>query len=81
MFPASAPLDDDVDFTFLAKHFEIAGGDIRNVALDAAFLAAQNGRVVTMHHLVSAMARQVRKQGRTPSAADFKHYFSLITRE
>lgn len=81
MFPANAPLGADVDFAFLAREFEIAGGDIRNVALDAAFLAAQNGRVVTMRHLIAAMARQVRKQGRTPSAADFKQYFSLITRD
>jgi hypothetical protein len=81
MFPPAAPLSDDVDFPFLAKQFEIAGGDIRNVALDAAFLAAQNGRVVTMQHMITAMARQVRKQGRTPSPTDFKHYFALIPRE
>lgn len=81
MFPAQAPLAADVDFPFFARHFETAGGDIRNVALDAAFLAAQNGRVVTMEHLVNAMARQLRKQGRTPSATDFKHHFALIARD
>ena len=48
MFPAEVPLADDVDFGFLAKQFHLAGGDIRNVALDAAFLAAGDGQVVTM---------------------------------
>ncbi len=79
MFPSRTPLADDIDFTFLSRHFAIAGGDIKNVALDAAFLAAQNGRVITMHHLVKAMARQMVKQGRSPSPTDFKHYFSLVS--
>src|SRR5207247_3550401 len=78
MFPPAAPLAPDVDFPFLAKQFPLAGGDIRNVALDAAFLAAQDGRVVTMRHLVTALARQLVKQGRVPSATEFKQYQSLI---
>ena len=48
---------------FLAKQFPLAGGDIKNVALDAAFLAAQDGRVITMKQLVQALARQMMKQG------------------
>ena len=78
MFPTETPLGEDVDLAFLAQHFPLSGGDIRNVALDAAFLAAQNGRVVCMPHLVRAMARQITKQGRVPAAADFKHYYALI---
>ena len=79
MFPPEAPLGDDVDFRFLAKQFNLAGGDIKNVALDAAFLAAQEGRIVTMKQLINAMARQMAKQGRMPSAAEFKQYHALIT--
>ena len=78
MFPASAPLGPCVDFKFLARQFHLAGGDIRNVALDAAFLAAQDGRVITMRQLVQAMARQTVKQGKAPSATDFKQYHALI---
>src|SRR5262249_13768281 len=44
LFPADAPVADDVDFVFLAKQFNLAGGEIRNVALDAAFRAAENGQ-------------------------------------
>jgi SpoVK/Ycf46/Vps4 family AAA+-type ATPase len=78
MFPPEVPLGNDVDFQFLAKQFPIAGGDIRNVALDAAFLAAQDGRVVTMRELAKALARQMIKQGKVPSTTDFKQYHALI---
>jgi hypothetical protein len=78
MFPAQVPLGADVNFKFVATHFPIAGGDIRNVALDAAFLAAQNGQLVTMKQLVQALARQMLKQGRLPSPADFKQYYELV---
>jgi SpoVK/Ycf46/Vps4 family AAA+-type ATPase len=81
MIPACAPLGEDVDFRFLAGQFPLSGGEIRNVSLEAAFLAAQDGRVIRMHHLVQAMARQVLKQGGLPSAADFKQFYALIGRE
>jgi SpoVK/Ycf46/Vps4 family AAA+-type ATPase len=79
MFPAAVPLGKDVDFQFLARQFSIAGGDIRNVALEAAFLAAQDGKLVTMKQLAKALARQMMKQGKVPSATDFKQYHDLIS--
>jgi MoxR-like ATPase len=81
MFPAEAPVGGDVDFGFLGKQFEIAGGDIRNVALDAAFLAVQNGRVFTMQHLANALARQMQKQRMVVSPTDFKQYYGLVVQE
>ncbi|HEX2093053.1 MAG TPA: ATP-binding protein [Longimicrobiaceae bacterium] len=78
MFPTGIPLDGAVDFRFLAKQFALSGGDIRNVALEAAFLAAQDGRVVNMRHLVNAVARQMLKQGKIPSATDFRQYHALL---
>jgi hypothetical protein len=80
MFPVRAPVDADVDFEFIAKQFPMSGGDIRNVVLDAAFLAVQNGKSVKMRHLMQAIARQMVKHGRIPSPADFKQYHSLIDR-
>ena len=72
MFPPEVPLGADVNFQFLAKQFPLAGGDIRNVALDAAFLAAQDGKVITMKQLVKAMARQMTKQGQDSVADGFQ---------
>ena len=71
MFPASAPLSDDIDFSFLAKQFNLAGGDIKNVAVSAAFTAAENGQVITMHELMQAMGRQMIRQGKVPSPAGY----------
>jgi SpoVK/Ycf46/Vps4 family AAA+-type ATPase len=78
IYPDATPLADDVDFAFLARQFAIAGGDIRNVALGAAFLAASAGRAISMRDLVRAMARQMTKQGRSPSIVDFREYLPLL---
>jgi SpoVK/Ycf46/Vps4 family AAA+-type ATPase len=75
------PLDDDLDLAFLARQFPIAGGEIANVALSAAFLAAQDGGRIAMEHLVRAMARQVLKSGRLVSPSDFKQYYATVAVE
>jgi AAA+ superfamily predicted ATPase len=78
MFPAAAPLSGDVDFAFLARQFALSGGHIRNVALDAAFLAAQAELPIDMAQIVQALARQYAKQGRIPSPGEFGPYYALI---
>jgi AAA+ superfamily predicted ATPase len=78
MFPPRSPLGEDVDFAFLARHFDLAGGDIRNVVLDAAFLAARDGGVIGMSAIVEALARQLAKQGKTPTGTDFRQYQRLL---
>jgi hypothetical protein len=52
IFPAATPTD-GVNFTRLAQ-LSITGGNIRNIALHAAFLAADAGEPVTMTHLAHA---------------------------
>ena len=79
MFPSAAPLSDDVDFTFLGRQFELAGGDIRNIVLDTAYRAAQDESAITLGHLLRAVARQYAKRGKVPTTADFReHYFLLF---
>jgi hypothetical protein len=78
IFPEQTPLDPAVDFLFLAGQFQLTGGDIRNVALEAAFLAAQDGGVITMRELTSALSRQLLKQGKAPSLADFRQYYAFL---
>jgi hypothetical protein len=79
MFPPEAPLAPDVDFDFLGEQFSIAGGDIRNVALSAAFVAAQNGGIIKMKEVVQALARQLLKQGKVPAASEFKQYHPWLS--
>jgi AAA+ superfamily predicted ATPase len=77
-FPAGAPLDDDIDFAFLARQFDLAGGNIRNVALAAAFLAAEQGGRIRMEHLVLSVGRELQKVGKLPSQTEFRQYYELI---
>lgn len=77
-FPPAAPMHPEVDFAFLGRQFNFAGGDIRAAALDAAFLAAGNGGAVTMPIVVRAVARQMLKQGKVPATADFQPYQALL---
>jgi hypothetical protein len=63
-FPDEAPLSPDIDLDYLARELEIAGGGIRNIVLNAAFLTASDGRVMEMDHLLHAARREYEKMGR-----------------
>jgi SpoVK/Ycf46/Vps4 family AAA+-type ATPase len=63
-FPAETPVASDVDFAFLSKSLPITGGNIRNIVLNAAFLAAENGGTVGMRHLLHASRREYEKIGK-----------------
>jgi AAA+ superfamily predicted ATPase len=54
MLPASAPVDASIDFRGLARRFELTGGYIRNAALRAAFLAADDDVAIAQAHLEHA---------------------------
>jgi hypothetical protein len=81
MFPAQTPLAGDIDFAFLAEQFDLTGGDIQNVALDAAFLAADNGRTLDMEVMISALSRHLIKKGKVPAPVDFKQYHSVLSKQ
>jgi SpoVK/Ycf46/Vps4 family AAA+-type ATPase len=54
----------DLGLEQLADAFELAGGDIRNATLAAAFLAAAEGTTIHQAHLRRAVKRELRKAGR-----------------
>jgi SpoVK/Ycf46/Vps4 family AAA+-type ATPase len=70
LFPSTVPRTDDLDFALLAHRFKLAGGSIRNVIVNAAFLAAAEGEPVAMRHLLHATRRELQKMGRLVSEAD-----------
>lgn len=78
VFPPQAPLDDDVNLEFLAKQFKVAGGNIRNIALLAAYLAAEDGHVIGMNQIVRAMKREYQKLGKLITESEFGRYLSLV---
>jgi len=65
VFPPEAPLGEDVDCGCLAREIKLAGGNIKNIALAAAFYAAAEGGRIRMPHLVQAARREHQKLGRT----------------
>jgi AAA+ superfamily predicted ATPase len=79
MFPHEAPVAQDVDFAFLARQFDLSGGNIRNVVTAAAFLAAEQRQAITMKHLVHATGREYQKLGKLPSRTDFGDHFSVLS--
>lgn len=71
IFPEQAPLAPDVDRVELARRYRVTGGHIRNIALGAAFLAAEDGQVIRMSHLLQAARREFQKMGKIVSEGDF----------
>jgi hypothetical protein len=72
------PRADGVDLAFCAQAFDLAGGNIRNVALAAAYLAAAEDRPVATPDLIRATEREYRKLGRLCVESDFGPYFPLV---
>ena len=68
VFPAHTPLD-HVDPERLAR-LNVAGGNIRNIALNAAFLAADSGDAVSMQHLLQAARGEYMKLEQSLSEAE-----------
>jgi AAA+ superfamily predicted ATPase len=78
IFPQEAPLAEDLDLKFMARQFKVTGGNIKNIALGAAFLAAGDGATIKMEHLIRATKREYQKIGRLCTEVDFAKYFDLV---
>jgi SpoVK/Ycf46/Vps4 family AAA+-type ATPase len=61
-FPPDTPVD-NVDFQKLSR-LNVAGGGVRNISLNAAFLAAEAGEKLAMRHLLAAAHADRAKQDR-----------------
>ena len=70
IWPAELPLASDVNLQALAQRFKLSGGNIKNIALAAAFFAAEDGGQVSMAHLLQATRREYQKMGKTLSEAE-----------
>ena len=70
VFPAETPTK-DLDFGRLAR-LNLSGGSIQNIALNAAFAAAQSGGEVTMELVLGAARDEFNKLDRTANEAEFR---------
>ena len=78
VFPENAPLDIDLDYVFLARQFELTGSSIKNAAVNAAFLAASQGKPISMEQIIPSVKGEIEKSGRIVNISDFGRYGYLI---
>jgi len=71
IWPDSAPYTLEPALDVIAQRFEITGGNIRNIALAAAFLAAEDAGSITTKHLRHALRREYQKLGKIMTDKDF----------
>lgn len=79
LFPEMAPLDEEMDFDFLSKKFKLAGGNIKNIIVNAAFLAADDSGIIAMEHIIMATKREYQKIGRICTPSDFGKYYEIVS--
>ena len=78
---AQIPTDADVDLDFLADAFELSGGNIRSIAITAAYLAAERRSSLSMGDLVRAVHREYRKLGRLSVRSEFGSWYDALEEE
>ncbi len=78
IWPRQVIVDKTVDPDFLSRQFELSGGQIRNVALRSAYLAAQEGESIALKHVLRAIQREFQKQGRIILSDEFAPYQQLV---
>lgn len=78
MLDTDAPISEDVNFDFLADNFRMAGGNIKNCVIHAAFLAAAENVPINMRHLVTSVVTEQRKNGAVVLKEDLKEYADMV---
>lgn len=76
--PPEAPVDDDVDWKFLAEKFELSGGYIKNIVLAASFMAAQEGTKIGMRHFLNAAVNELKKNEIVVVRESLQEYADLL---
>jgi SpoVK/Ycf46/Vps4 family AAA+-type ATPase len=77
IWPERVPLADEVNLDFFARQFNLSGGNVKNIALAATFLAAEEDCPVGMSHLFHATQREYQKLGKALS--EFELYGACDT--
>ncbi len=76
--PEGAPRDPDLDLSYLAQRFSLAGGSIINASINACVVAASKGEDVAMRHVVFAVARELYKMGKQINRVHFGEYYDDV---
>ncbi len=72
------PRDPNLDLDFLARAFKLSGGAIRNIAVAAAYAAAEEQRAMSMADLIRATQREYLKMGLLTVESEFGPYYHFL---
>jgi hypothetical protein len=74
---------DDLQLRKLAARFEISGGNIRNIVVDAMFRSyASRSKLLNLRHVIDGLARECQKLGRPILAAEFgEEFYSWVVED
>lgn len=75
VFPRQMPLAGDIDIDYLAGNFELSGASIKNIAVNAAFIAASRKEITGMGHIMEALQQEYEKSGKILGKAELKEYY------
>lgn len=75
VFPKQILFEEEPDYDFLARQFELTGSHIKNIALQAAFFAADEKKGVSMKHIIKALLLEIKKTGKTISREELREYY------
>lgn len=79
MIPSKLPVSDEIDFHFLAEHFELSGSMIKNALIYASFLAAENEKpLLTMEQILKGLSHELEKSGKKLSRDEYGEYGYLF---
>lgn len=75
------PLTEYLDYRFFSEKLKLAGGNIKNIAITAAFYAAEDSCKIGMNHIMRAAKREYQKVGKPFLKTDFEPYYKLAQTE
>jgi AAA+ superfamily predicted ATPase len=86
LFPTGLNRPSDEELMVLAEQFKLAGGSLKNVVLDAAFRALNDGNggppAITARHLATAVAREYQKLGKPITRREFgEEFFQFVEQD
>ncbi|NLB19023.1 MAG: ATP-binding protein [Syntrophomonadaceae bacterium] len=71
VLPKNAVLDEELDFEFFANNFDLAGSNIKDILLTAAYIAASEHTGLANRHVVEAIKLNFKKYGKILTSEDF----------
>jgi len=74
IFPKEVPLEDDIDYDFIAKKIKVSGGDIQLIALLTSMFAAKDNSSINMRYIMLGIRRYYQRIGRSFNEHEFRPY-------